>query len=309
MSKRAIAKMAPRPLFPMVAEGAVRAWLAPKLAADAVIDLKPALSALDARKFDVAAQVKFRDAINVALRPGKNGKAKLAHDADVADIQDVLSQLEDMAPEIADLVVGGPADMGDPNAPMTPPGAPTDGPPGAPPGPGAKADPTDPDPAEPDPTDPDDAADPADQAMTFLSDKLSPEDLETFKAMMKGPTGADAAPTKAAMDAAIAASTKVITKRVRDEMRAVQVAEKAVLPFVGAITTAMDSAADVYSFALKKMGVDLTGIDPSAFPAILGAHAVNRRPSISGNIAPRVAADSDITSYTERYGDARKRLK
>ena len=74
--------------------------------------------------------------------------------------------------------------------------------------------------------------------------------------------------TKQAMDAAIKAATNATV----DRLRGIDKAKQAVRPYVGhlmAFDTAQ-SADDVYAAALKARDVNIKGIDPSAFPTILG---------------------------------------
>jgi len=71
--------------------------------------------------------------------------------------------------------------------------------------------------------------------------------------------------TRVAMDAAIAKAVKETTDRLnqRDE------AKRFVRPWVGDILGAMDSAQEVYRFALEQAGEDVTDIHPSAYKALL----------------------------------------
>lgn len=71
---------------------------------------------------------------------------------------------------------------------------------------------------------------------------------------------------KKAMDAAIAQAKAETVK----EMRAISEALKVVHPYVGDII-AQDSAEVVYAEALKLMGVDVQGVHPSAYKAVLQA--------------------------------------
>jgi hypothetical protein len=52
------------------------------------------------------------------------------------------------------------------------------------------------------------------------------------------------------------------------KFRALRTAEKDVAPLVGEVA-AMDSADEVYKFALDSAKVDLTGVHPSAYPALV----------------------------------------
>jgi len=57
--------------------------------------------------------------------------------------------------------------------------------------------------------------------------------------------------------------------RIRAQMRDLAQAREAVRPLVGAVSLAMDSAEDVYKFALKHVGVKFDGVHASAFPALI----------------------------------------
>lgn len=74
----------------------------------------------------------------------------------------------------------------------------------------------------------------------------------------------DRAITKMAMDAAIKAAVAKERKRARELVTA----QREVAPFVGDV--AMDNAADVYKFALEQSGVDIKGVHPSAYRAMVG---------------------------------------
>lgn len=83
---------------------------------------------------------------------------------------------------------------------------------------------------------------------------------------------------KAAMDAAIAgAETRFIAR-----MNAIVDAREEVRPIVGTLKLAFDSAADVYAYALKAKGVDVKGVDPSAFKAMVKMlPTVGARPALA----------------------------
>lgn len=84
-----------------------------------------------------------------------------------------------------------------------------------------------------------------------------------------------------AMDAAI----KAATTKVAADAKELREAERAVRPYVGEVA-AMDSAEEVYRFALDSMGVKTDGVHASALPVIL---ANLPKPSAS---KPRIAEDS-----------------
>lgn len=114
------------------------------------------------------------------------------------------------------------------------------------------------------------AALPADADDTIAADaQVAPPTVLVLNTPAPAAPTADPAPqgiTQAAMDAAlqrVRAETLAESAAIRDAMRAVE-------PFVGEVTAAMDSAAAIYKLALDKAGVDLTGVDASAYRAMVG---------------------------------------
>jgi hypothetical protein len=109
--------------------------------------------------------------------------------------------------------------------------------------------------------------------------------------------------TKAAMDAAIQKAVNDTTAR----LNAREEAARFVRPWVGEITMALDSATDVYKFALEQQGEDLADIHPSAFKALL-----SRIPKPNEAQAPRrmIAMDSDGNKqFLERFPNANRLQK
>lgn len=91
--------------------------------------------------------------------------------------------------------------------------------------------------------------------------------------------------TKAAMDAAIARASADTEKRIRGEMEALHTAREEVSPLVGKV--ALDSAEAVYKFALDQAKVDVEGVHPSAYRALIKmTNAQKAAP------APRIGMDS-----------------
>lgn len=88
--------------------------------------------------------------------------------------------------------------------------------------------------------------------------------------------------TKTAMDAALA--------KQRTETRAIAAAERDVLPVVGELNIAFDSAADVYKSALSILGVKTDGIHPSAYKSIYDAHS-KKQPAIAQDSISLFGAD------------------
>ena len=141
----------------------------------------------------------------------------------------------------------------------------------------------------------DDDGDIVGKICAMLEGKVDDDTLASIRAM--GGTAADEDPDdekdepppkddKPAMDAAL--------RRVRADaaadFKALREAERDVFPHVGEVV-AMDSAADVYGFALEQAGVDLTGIPKSGYRAMLKALPV---PGNERRIAQDAAPAADF---------------
>lgn len=100
--------------------------------------------------------------------------------------------------------------------------------------------------------------------------------------------------SKTAMDSAIRLAADSATKKAAQNFRAVREAEQAVRPLIGDVI-AMDSAEEVYRTALEQADVDITGVHPSAFPAM-----VKMAISQKDNKRPKIAQDSAIISDFEK---------
>jgi len=107
--------------------------------------------------------------------------------------------------------------------------------------------------------------------------------------------------SKTAMDSAIRLAADSATKKAGRNFRAVREAEQAVRPLIGDVV-AMDSADDVYRTALEQSGVDIKGVHPSAFPAM-----VKMAISQKENSRPVIAQDSaSISEFEKAYPTAGK---
>lgn len=109
------------------------------------------------------------------------------------------------------------------------------------------------------------------------------------------PMNRDPAEDKKAMDAAISAGVSAAVTR----MNAVRDAERKVRPYVGEIVIAMDSADEVFKFALDQLGIKTAGVHPSAFEAIL----TMQPPPGARRETPRMALDA-YTSAADLFPDA-----
>jgi hypothetical protein len=292
----------------MVTEGALRAYLAPKLAMDAGFQFKPVLKAVDAKRW-TSSKKKIAAAVTAGV------KGKLAQDADINGVLDLLDQLDEVAEEEVDGAVAA-------SDPALQPGGEQD------------AGPADPvNPTEPDLSTDDDA-----EMMTRLSEVLKANGLddqavETILAAMKPEVKADPEPaaaatddddkdgkappftkkdeavsdpkddkvSKPAMDAAIAAAVTKAQKDTVARMNAIREAEKAVFPFVGAVNVAMDSAEDVYKMALDAGGVDLKGVPTAAYRAMVSMLA---KPGSAPKPKPAMDAAKANDDFAKRFPGA-----
>jgi uncharacterized protein len=164
--------------------------------------------------------------------------------------------------------------------------------------------------AIPDPTPAvDDDGDAVSKILAYLKGKLSDEDLAEVSAMAGGEAPAldgmdepdeddkPAFPPKDDTPAMDAATIRAETIR---EMNAIADAKKAVFPHVGEVA-AMDSAEAIYRFALDAAKVDLTGVHPSAFKAMVGM-----LPGKVAAPAPRLGMDEAAReSFAKRFPTAR----
>lgn len=158
--------------------------------------------------------------------------------------------------------------------------------------------------------------DPAEQIAALLGQLgMSPEVIAQVQALCGGGAMDEFPPKddkekddpvdKTAMDAAI----KAATDQTRAQMQAVRAAEIEVAPLIGALTIAQDSAADVYKLALDHAKVDLTGVDPSAYKAMVGMLKAQRAAPATVVTPARLALDSAVggaASFAKRFPNASK---
>jgi len=115
--------------------------------------------------------------------------------------------------------------------------------------------------------------------------------------------------TRVAMDAAIEKAVKEAVDKVTLRLNKRDDAQKFVRPWIGDIAVAMDSAHEVYKFALEQMGEDVGDIHPSAYKAILNKIP---KPGEQQSAASRtvVAMDRDTNKqYLERFPHANRLMK
>jgi 8-oxo-dGTP pyrophosphatase MutT (NUDIX family) len=252
-----------------VAQGALMTYLAPKLANDAKIDLTPILAGItvknyDAKRADIAASIK------------KATAGKLAQDANLEDLTGLLDALKEVKPSEDEMA---------PNAGMPQAGKVR----------GA------------------DEEDTKGRIREFLKDKLSEDDMKACdelwddgdeqEAMDEEETEAerkaraesaarDEEKAQKAMDAAIKKATDSAVKQARELERNIRSAEEDAARYVGRLSIAFDSAEEVYKTALTMVGVDVTGVHPSAYKAILHAQPVPGSARHEGNGGRQMATDA-----------------
>ncbi|HBT4401869.1 TPA: DUF2213 domain-containing protein [Klebsiella pneumoniae] len=109
--------------------------------------------------------------------------------------------------------------------------------------------------------------------------------------------------SKTAMDSAIRLAADSATKKAAENFRKVREAEQIVRPLIGDVV-AMDSAEDVYRTALEQSGVDISGVHPSAYPAMVKM-AISQKESSR----PVIAQDSASVSEFEKAFPTAGKLK
>lgn len=109
--------------------------------------------------------------------------------------------------------------------------------------------------------------------------------------------------SKTAMDSAIRLAADSATKKAAENFRKIREAEQVVRPLIGDVV-AMDSAEDVYRTALEQSGVDISGVHPSAYPAM-----VKMAISQKENSRPVIAQDSASASEFEKAFPTAGKLK
>jgi 8-oxo-dGTP pyrophosphatase MutT (NUDIX family) len=263
-----------------VAHGAILAYLRPKIAQDAKIDLVPILKGVTAKNYDAKL-------IGADLQKVVTGK--LAQDADISDVVDLLDTLK---------AVGAAEDDLDPNAGQLNAGK-----------------------VRGEDEDLDTAATEKARVMEFLKNKLSEDEMKACdelwnqEAMDDDIDDEEAAKKKAAededktdmvdkkaMDAAITAAVA----NERRNAREIETAKEDVRPYIGAVAMAHDSAADVYRTALTSMNVDITGVHPTAFKAILKAQPVPGSQPAPKNVVAMDAKSS--ASFYEMFPAAKTHI-
>ncbi|KPA87297.1 hypothetical protein PF66_06207 [Pseudomonas asplenii] len=104
-----------------------------------------------------------------------------------------------------------------------------------------------------------------------------------------------------AMDSALKAVERNTIKRMND----IRAAEEEVRPLIGAVV-AQDSAEAVYKLALDAAGVDVTGVHPSAYRALVRMHANTATAKPALRFALDAKADEDFATRFPTAGKLKK---
>jgi len=239
----------------------LRVYLRPKLAQDAALgDLGPLVKGLTAKNF-ASERPRLVRAVEGRF------KGKLAQDADLSDLVEVIDAFSDPADPIV---------AGDEEDPETPPVAEDDD---------LMAKMRDMISAKL-------GAEEAERIMQAIGEPSGAEDSPPpFAGKPDEPV------SKPAMDAALAKATKEGENAAVARMTAIRTAEQECRPIIGDII-AQDSAEAVYKMALYAKGIDLTDTPPSAYRALVKlALTQDQTPK-----TPRVAMDSAAhKSFADRY--------
>lgn len=125
---------------------------------------------------------------------------------------------------------------------------------------------------------------PADKLRKLLAGKVDEETMNAACALMAPPAAADADPVEPGMKKE---DVTAAMDSMRAEMREANAAARDVRAIVGDV--AMDSAAEIYGFALDHMKVDRTGVEGA--PALRALFKVAASAKSSA-VAPRIAQDA-----------------
>jgi hypothetical protein len=133
------------------------------------------------------------------------------------------------------------------------------------------------------------------------------EAIENPGLKSKPPMAGDRKPAMDAIKLAVDAAVKKAVAATRENERRIREAEKIVRPYVGDVRVAMDSAEELYKFALEQMGEDVTDLHPSAYRAVLTRIPV---PGSERAASTRLAMDATGNKkYLERFPNANRLMR
>lgn len=305
--------------------GALVTYLAPKLANDAKLKLKPLLQGVSAKTLAVASDRKALIGKVVKLTDGKLARDAKIDTKHLGKILDVIAMLEGRE-EAGENEAGEEAE--DEDIDSREPVA------GEPPTRGAEEsaedEEDDEDEKAEDEWDDEDekekAEDEEDDEESSAMDegKLSPEEEAQYQALCKkrGMAGDSRSKkvrvTKAALDQALAENSKKVEARMMQRLRDVREAERVVAPLVGNVQLGLDSAEKIYEAALKAQKVDLKEVPREGYGPMVKA-LIKMRESTprlrvvdsgsSMDFATDAASTSDRASFEKEFGIERRTVK
>lgn len=284
-----------------VASIALDAFLRPKLIKGANIDLSKIVHGMTGKEWK-GNKPKIKLALDAAVT------GKLAKDADIADVIEMLDRLDDVVDEEEDVTPrGAGADTTGPlsqdeeamyqslSARRTPAED--------------EKDDDDKDEKDDDKDDDDDDDEEKKKKNPFAGkDKKSAKDKSAKDKSAKDKKAMDSEQmiSKAAMDAALAVMAQTTEAATITRLNAIREAEQSVEPYIGKIAIPQKSAEDVYRLALDMMKVETKGLHPDALRPILMA-----QPKPGDEVRahrPRMAADSAgaDAKYLEMFPNANR---
>ncbi|MGR7031624.1 DUF2213 domain-containing protein [Klebsiella aerogenes] len=141
-----------------------------------------------------------------------------------------------------------------------------------------------------------------------LSGQAQDDDLDTDNdPPAQGTDPDDDKVAKPAMDAAIKSAKAQARKDAVKDFNAIRQAEIDVKPLVGDVV-AMDSAEDIYRYALEQEEVDIEGVHPSAFRSLVKAQISTHQARKPGK--PPLAMDGKtVTGFASRFPNATKLVR
>lgn len=273
-----------------VAQGALLAYLAPKLATDAKIDLAPSLAKTTAKNFKASRAALAADVKKITT--GKLAKDATIESADLEKVLDVIEMIEPSEEEpdtVADADPDGNLRKFIKDRKMS-----KDAVQKACDEMGEAED------ADLDETEEEKKAREAKEA----KDKKARDKAAKDKAAADAEKAEGEKVDKKAMDAAIKSATKQAVDEANATQRAIRDAEREVRGHVGDIVIAHDSAEAVYRTALATLGEDEGEIKDLPLGAL---RAILKRIPLPGARPTRIAADSAPNKgFDERFPDAKR---
>ena len=116
-----------------------------------------------------------------------------------------------------------------------------------------------------------------------------------------------------AMDSAIKAGVKLAEENMMKRLTAIREAERDVLPLIGEVSVAMDSAEDIYKAALKAHDVETDGVHPTALKSMVKLLAKTKEDKGRGAAQLTVVHDAAIlderTAFDKEHGIATRQIR